>query len=100
MHAANHLVLSEGLSNFEGSHGVPEEHRRSIDCLLQTGEIRLHVGSHDGNTNEGVLAVLEGEGTLQVYLAARLQSRPLWADQHVLEIQLDVVFNARHDDIR
>jgi hypothetical protein len=42
--------------------------------------------------------MLEREGSLQADLAARLQRRPLRADENILKVEFDIVFNARHFD--
>lgn len=33
---------------------------------------------------------------LYTYLAPRLECAPLWTEEHILEVQLDVILNARH----
>ncbi len=33
---------------------------------------------------------------LQTYLAPGLEGAPLWTEEHILEVQLDVILNARH----
>lgn len=61
-----------------------------------SGEELVHVGSHDGDSSEGGSRVPEREGSLQRDLASRLERRSLRTDQHILEVKLDVVLDARH----
>ena len=57
----------------------------------------LHVSSHYRNTRPFELAVLKYKSSLEFHLRARLQSASLRTDQDVLEVQLNVILDSRHD---
>ena len=56
----------------------------------------VHVGSHDGHTSPGEVAVLERKSSVQADLTSGLQGGSLRANQNILEVELDVVLNSWH----
>src|ERR1035437_2078120 len=58
------------------------------------GASQIHIGGDDRNTLVAPLRVEEDIVTRNIDLGTRCQRRPLGADEHILEIELKVLFNS------